>query len=95
MANGYNATNAYMDVHPNASLATANKNVSKFANEKVQEAIKKEQEKIAKKLDITKESLLKDLIQIKRNPPLSNEHFMLRLQNNNLMRTFEAFQTLL
>jgi predicted nucleic acid-binding protein len=37
----------------------------------------------------------KDLIQIKRNPPLTNEHFILRLQNNNLMKTFEAFQTLL
>lgn len=69
LSNGMNARLAYMSVYKSVkSEAGADASASKLlTNPKLQDYIKTQQDKSATKLGITKEDLIKDLIDIKDN----------------------------
>ena len=68
MINGMNATDAYASVYPKAGPVTARKNGSKLlTNTDVKDEITRRQNITSTKLGITKEELIKDLIDIKDN----------------------------
>lgn len=67
LANGMNATQAYKSVYKvNDKIAGAS-GVRLLENVKIKEYIQEQQEKTAERLQITKEGLLQDLMQIKEN----------------------------
>jgi hypothetical protein len=68
LTNGRHITKAYLVVHPNAKKSTAATEGSKLLkNPKIIEALRIIQEETAKKMNITKEELISDLITIKNN----------------------------
>lgn len=67
LANGMNATQAYKSVYKvNEKVAEASAS-RLLLNVKIKEYLQQEQEKTAERLNITKEGLLQDLMQIKEN----------------------------
>jgi phage terminase small subunit len=66
MSNGMNATQAYLSTYPKVTEKTASANGSRLlVNAKIKAEIERLQAKTSKSLNITKESLIKDLIEIK------------------------------
>ena len=92
LANGMNATKAYKSVYKVTSDKVAEASSSRLlSNDKVKEYLQEEQEKTAKRLEIKKEDLLRDLVKIKddnidHSPPFS----MKAIEIINKMMGFES-----
>ena len=67
LANGMNALQAYKSVYKVTDKVAGASGVRLLDNVNVKEYLKQEGEKTAERLQITKEGLLQDLIQIKQN----------------------------
>lgn len=66
LSNGFNGKDAYLKVYPNVADSTATVNASKLLNDtNIQEYILDIQAKLEKKSLITKEDIIKDLLEIK------------------------------
>jgi phage terminase small subunit len=80
LANGFNGTQAYLATYTSVKKEdTAAVNASKLLrNTKVQEYIKAEQDKSAAKLEITRESLIADLQEIKLSTKETNPQAALK-----------------
>ena len=67
MSNGMNATQAYLSTYPNVTEETANVNGCRLlSNANIKARIEELQAETSKSLQITKESLINDLITIKQ-----------------------------
>jgi phage terminase small subunit len=67
LANGMNATQAYKSVYKVSDSVAGPSGDRLLKNVKIQEYLHQQQEKTAERLQITKEGLLQDLMQIKEN----------------------------
>lgn len=67
LANGLNATQAYKSVYKSTDKVSESSSARLVRNDKIMEYLQIEGEKTAQKLQITKEELLIDLVDIKNN----------------------------
>jgi phage terminase small subunit len=67
LSNGMNATQAYKSVYKTNDKVSEASSSRLLLNVKIKSYIQQQQEKTAERLEITKEGLLQDLIQIKEN----------------------------
>jgi phage terminase small subunit len=67
LANGFNATQAYKSVYGVSDKVAESSSARLVRNDKVIEYLQQEGQKTAQKLQITKEELLIDLVDIKNN----------------------------
>lgn len=67
LANGFNATQAYKSVYKTTDKVSESSSARLLRNDKVMEYLQIEGEKTAERLQITKEELLNDLVDIKNN----------------------------
>jgi phage terminase small subunit len=65
LSNGFNATQAYKSVYKVSDKVAGSSGPRLMENDRIKEYIQKQQDKTAKRLEITKEDLIKDLIKIK------------------------------
>lgn len=91
LANGMNATKAYMTVYKVTERVAEASSSRLLSNVKIKEHLQKEGEKTAKKLQITKEELLRDLQDIKdRNKGVRDQTAMKAIEIINKMSGFDA-----
>jgi len=67
LANGFNATQAYKSVYKTTDKVSESSSARLLRNDKVMEYLQIEGQKTAERLQITKEELLNDLVDIKNN----------------------------
>lgn len=91
LANGMNATKAYMTVYKVTERVAEASSSRLLSNVKIKEHLQKEGEKTAQKLQITKEELLRDLQDIKdRNKGVRDQTAMKAIEIINKMSGFDA-----